>query len=286
LPNRVSQTVSQFFADFFQNGLFASQWLFWLFMASALVLLSARGRFWRKESARTPPGIAVVTATLGLALAWVVTMAAIYWHDVMSFRYLLNWVVVPAWLLALGLCLQPNLRRWTTHLAAVAGMLGITLSLGKLETEKMVFPRPAGAQVLRDYCLKNNLSEGLADYWSEYYLRVVWDFAGPRLSQIREKDFTYFWCSNAFDNFPPAPDGRGLRLSAPQFVVLNGLDRAQIATWLGGGPLRSEMVGPYEIARLTPEQMSRAAVLVTDQSKEILAGPRAHWLETQLPPHS
>jgi hypothetical protein len=282
LPKLIGQTLAQFFDDFTHHGLFASQWIFGL-LATAALFVVVRGL--RKNEAG-PADVAVkiawATGLMGLALGWVVPMVTIYWRDPDSFRYLLNWLVVPAWMLALWICVNPHRARWLPSAAVVVGLLGTLIAGPRLDRSKLILSHPPEALALRDYCAQHDLREGLADFWNAQPLRVEWDFQGPILGQIRDQDFTYFWCNNAFDYFPAREDGRGLRRPAPQFVILNGLDRASLTTWLGGSALHIEAVGPYAVALLSPEQSKRATDLIYAQVEDALRGRRAEWLNSQL----
>jgi len=284
LPASVGQTLTQFFADFTQHGLLASLWLFGLLAAAALFAATKILRTQYKVAAAVPIRLALLTGLGSLALAWATPMITLYWHDADSFRYLLNWLVVPAWMLALWICVNPDRARWLPGLALAAGLLGAIYALPKIDRAKLIISRPPEALALRDYCTQHHLREGLADFWNAQLLRVEWDFQGPDLGQIRDRDFVYFWCNNAFDYFPAREDGRGLRQPNPQFVILNGLDQAGLTTWLGGGTLQVETLGPFSIALLTPEQSRRAGELITSQVEDALHGRRAEWLKSQLAP--
>ncbi len=284
LPTLVWGSLTQFFTDFFAHGLFRSQWLFWT-LAAAAALVAAHGLRTRKEN---PPNAATqvaFTAVLGgLALAWATPIAAIYWHDATSFRYLLNWLVAPAWLLTLWLCAKPSRTRWLAIATPAMVLLGAVLAIPRIEAAKLVFPNSPEALALRDYCAQRGLREGLADYWTGHSLNVAWDFNGPSLSNVRDKDFAYFWGNNVFTYFPAAVNQPGLRRPAPQFVLLRGLDREILTQWLGDGPLHIEKAGSYDIALLSAEQTRRAGELITAQAEDALQGRRAQWLNSQLPP--
>jgi hypothetical protein len=282
LPTLIGQTFSQFFGDFIHHGLFTSQWMFGV-LAVAAILAAVDGlRSCGKSPMDITARVAFATGLFGLALGWAAPLAGIYWHDLDSFRYLLNWLVAPAWMLALWICTNPARARWLPGAALAAAVLGAALAVPRIDPAKLVFSHPPEALALRDFCAQQGLSEGLADYWSGDLLQVEWDFDGPSLGQIREQDFTYFWCNNVFDYFPSTADGRGLRPPAPQFVILNGLDRARVAEWLGGSPLQIKEVGPYSVALLSPEQKRRASELITTQAEAALQGHRADWLKKQL----
>ena len=282
LPMLIGQTLAQFFDDFANHGLFTTQWMFGV-IAVAGILAAIGGLRAKAGNADEAAGqVAFATGLIGLALGWATPMVTIYWRDPESFRYLLNWLFTPSWMLALWVCRRPGWARWLPGAALAAGVLGVGLAGPGIDRAKLVFPRAPAAQALREYCARHSLREGLADYWTAHLLRVEWDFGGPSLGQIREKDFTYLWCNNAFDYFPAAADGRGLRAPAPQFVILNALDQAQVAQWLGGGPLPTETVGPYTVALLTPEQERRAGDLITTQVEAALPSRRADWLKRQL----
>jgi hypothetical protein len=283
-PNYVWESFSHFVDNFFAGGVFTEHWLLWL-VGAAGIAIAVDGLRPARE-ADPVKRVALLAGLLSLLAAWAAPIATVYWVNPTSIRYLLNWLMLPAWMIALRFCGKPAAPRWLPRLAAVVTVLGIALSLPRISTDKMFFPQPPEAETLREFCERHDLHEGLADFWHTHLLTVEWRFSGPRLGNIANDLIPCFWCNNAFDYFPPAENGHGLAPPAPQFIILDGLDPQRVAPWVGGDTLKVTQVGPYTIALLTPGQTKRAGELLTMQTMFLLQGRRADWLKTQLPPGS
>jgi hypothetical protein len=281
-PALMWSCLTRFLRHLGPDGLFADYWLLWLLGAGGL---AAAVEGLRRVRERDPiKRVAMLTGLLSLLLALAAPIAMNYWADFHSIRYLPNWLTLPAWLLALRVCSHPAPARWLPHLAVAGGLAGLVFAVPNIEADKLVFPRPATAQMLREFCQRHNFREGLSSYWNGHLLTVEWNFSGPRLGEIEDDYFPSLWCNNTYDYFPPAENGRTLARPAPQFIILNGLDYTHVLHFLGTNILRVTHVGPYFVAVLTPEQTKRAGDLITKQALDALPGRRAAWLQSQLPP--
>jgi len=209
-----------------------------------------------------------------------------YWIDPSCTRYLLNWLLVPVWMLALRVFAAPTPSRWLPHLAVATGIAGALYAGPQIDADQLKFPHPAEAQQLGDFCRRHDFKEGLCGYWLGHRLTVEWNFAGPQLDVIGDQAFPYLWCNNTYDYFPASPNGHGLARPAPQFIILNELDPNRVMGFLNTKVLRVTHVGPYTVAVLTPEQSKQAGELITQQAMTTLADRRAAWLQSQLPPVS
>ena len=281
-PSAIWQTVSVFVESVTSGAVWRNQWAFWLVLVAAIVVVAAR-RGGPRSGGRQETAIRIATRTawIGMLLAWFVIMVAAAWKDGTNLRYLLNWFVVPAWLLALHVARLP--RRLPLAPLVVAVSIGAIFVGGlRVEPRRLVLPTNAEAAELRAYLEAHQLREGLADYWHGHLLSALWRFEGPRLSHVRDKDFAYFWCNNAFGFFPTREEG-GLGHPAPQFVLLAGLERARLQAWLGGEPLQIDHVAGYDVAVLTTGQSGRAGELIEAQARQLLVGRRARWLDARLP---
>jgi len=281
-PAYVWESFSHFVNNFFTGGVFTGHWLLWLFGAAGIA--AALDGLRPQHETDPVKRVAFLAGLLSLLFAWAAPIATVYWVNPTSIRYLLNWLMLPLWMLALRLDDKPTPNLWLPRLAALVTMLGIVLSFPRISTDKMFFPRPPEAEALEEFCARHNLHEGLADFWHTHLLAVEWRFGGPRLGNIADDFFPCFWCNNAFDYFSTSSNGHGLARPAPQFIILDGLDPQHVAQWIGGNSLKVAHVGGYNIALLTPEQSQRAGQRLTEQTLDMLQGRRANWLNTQLPP--
>jgi len=280
-PAYVWKSFSHFIDNFFVGEVFSSHWLLWLLGAAGI--LAALDGLRPAREVDAVKRVALLAGLLSLFAAWAAPIATVYWINPTSIRYLLNWLLLPVWLLALRVCGQPLAERWLPRLAIVIVALGIALSLPRLDTDKMFFPKPPAAQTLLDFCERHNFHEGLADFWHTHLLNVEWRFSGPRLGNIANDFIPCFWCNNAFDYFPASSDGHGLTRPAPQFIILDGLDPQHVLPYFTIDPVQITHVGPYTIAVLTSAQSKQAGEVITTQTMEMLQGRRADWLKAQLP---
>ena len=281
-PALIWSCFIRFLRIFGRYGLFADNWLLWLLGTGGL-LAAVNGL----RPAREPDAVkrvALLAELLSLLFALSAPIVTNYWADFHSIRYIINWLVVPVWIIALRVCSHPSPSHWLPRLAAIGAIAGAVFAVPQIDSTKLVFPRPTSAQTLRDFCARHNYHEGLSGYWNAHLLTVEWNFDGPRLDQIDNNFFAYFWCNNTFDFFPPGENGPGFSRPAPQFIILNGLDVVHVMTFLKTNNLRITQVGPYVVAVLTPEQTKNAGDKITQQVLAMLQGTRAEWLQTQLPP--
>jgi len=283
-PAYVWESLSRFVNNFVSGGVFSDHWLLWI-MGAAGIVAAIDGL---RPTQETDPvqRMALLAGLLSLFAAWAAPIATVYWVNPTSIRYLLNWLLLPGWLLALRACGNIAVERWLPKLSVLATVLAIGLALPRIEIDKLFFPRPPEAETLRDFCEHHNLHEGLADFWHTHLLTVEWRFGGPQLDNIANDFIPCFWCNNTFDYFPPASDGRSLTKPAPQFIIIDGLDLQRVLPYFTLGTVQVTHVGPYTIALLTPEQTKRAGEVITKQTMDLLQGRRADWLKSQLPPGS
>jgi hypothetical protein len=283
-PAYIWESFSHFINNFFAGGVFTGHWLLWILGAAGIVAALDGLRPLREVD--DVKRVALLAGLLSLLFAWMAPIATVYWVNPTSIRYLLNWLVLPAWLVALRFVDNPRSIRWLPRLAIFTTVLGMVFSSPRISTDKMFFPHPPGAEALEAFCARHDLREGLADFWHTHLLAAEWRFGGPRVGNIADDFFPCFWCNNAFDYFPAAENDRGLVRPAPQFIILDGLDPQHVAQWVGGSTLTVAHVGGYSVAILTPEQTERAGERIYTQTLDLLQGRRADWLKAQLPPPS
>jgi len=283
-PTYIWESFSHFVKNFIAGGVFADHWLLWIIGAVGIIATADGLR--PARSTNPVQRVALLAGLLSLLAAWAAPIATVYWVNPTSIRYLLNWLLLPVWLLALRACGNMVVERWMPKLSVLAIVLGIALSLTRIDTEKMFFSRPPENEALLDFCERHDLHEGLADFWHTHLLTVEWRFGGPRLDNIANDFVPCFWCNNAFDYFPPTKDGHGLAKPAPQFIIVDGLDLQHVLPYFTLGTVQITHVGPYTIALLTPEQTKRAGEVIAKQTLDLLQGRRADWLKSQLPPGS
>jgi hypothetical protein len=226
-------------------------------------------------------GVFVPTAIVATLVAVMATpVAAVYWKDAGSARYLLPWFILPTLLLALAAI------RASRRVKAVLGVVGLAAvacfgvrAVPEIRREALLFPRPPEALALREWVRANNLNSGLCHFWENQLLQTEWGYEGPRLSNIRDKDFCEFWCNNAFGYFPTHKGD--FAYPGFDFVILNHLDPEVLRERLGGD-FTPVAIGPYSVVKLTPEQARRASALVERQALDFLAGRRADFLKARL----
>jgi hypothetical protein len=281
-PANVWKSFSHFAQSFLLDGVLTGNWMLWL-LALAGIIAAWRGlRPCDNEEHDPVKRLALITGLLSLAAACAAPIATVYWVNPHSIRYLLNWLVLPGWLLVLRWEGRPNFVRWLPTLAATGAAAGLALSLPRIASDKLFFPRPD--EELQAFCERHHFTQGLADFWHSHLLNVEGRFAAPHLSEVADDFVPVFWCNNVFDYFPMAENGRGLAPPAPQFVILDGLSPQHVLPYLVRGTVQIAQVGPYHIAVLTPEQSRQAGERLATQAKMMLQGRRAEWLETQLVP--
>lgn len=271
LPWLIWAKLLKFIGDF-RTELFAETPAIWCVAAGAVVVglvMLARARRDRDAVKAFVPAAVLLTLVAILATP----IAAVYWKNSGSARYLLPWFVLPSWLLAhvalrVSGGLRPVLGFAGVVVIAVAGVVAVP----QARRSAMEFPRPPEALSLRDWLRANNLRSGLCHFWENHLLQTEWGYDGPRLSNIRDKDFCEFWCNNAFAYFP-LRDGAYAHPEV-DFVILNHLDVGILRERLGGD-FTPVQVGPYAVVKLSPEQARRASELVETLSLRFLAGRRA-----------
>ena len=287
-PDRIVATIGRFWENMTTGGLFMRQWIFWLLAPCAVI--AACGWLRERQAGRPvpekpdPAQVALAAGILGLVVAWLMPMLTLYWMDKGGDRYMMNWIFVPAWMLALiffGKVPQVRLRIVSVLLA----IGGLVTALPHVERSALEFPRPAGAEALKAFCKERGLTQGVGDYWSCHYLTAVWRHEGPLLGNVFRNGGCYFWCNNVFGYFPPGETGRGLARPEIQFVVMERLNRALLQKRVGG-ELEIATVGGYEIAVLTPFQRERASEGVVIDANHFLGNSRrGQWLKSQLKEH-
>ncbi len=289
-PQNVGKSFRHFLDGVFHCGVFTDHWVLWLLAVAGIGIALGALRQTTSDEREPVRRIAYQAGLLSLLFAFLAPFATVYWINEHSIRYLLNWLMLPGWLLALRVCRWSQSPRWLPGLAAATALAGIAFAVPQIKSEKLFLPEPQGAEELRKFLAANNLHEGLAGFWQMYLLEAEWRFEGPRLGNIADDFYPCFWCNNAFDYFPAAPGGRGPRAPpAPQFIILDGndpahpgLDPQPLLGWLHSEKLRVVHVGGYTVALLTPEQTKLAGEQITQAAKILLQGRRDQWLETQL----
>ncbi len=281
-PANIWRCFLHFGESFFADGMFAQNWLLWLLAAAAI---GAAWRGLRKSgTGEVEPMQRFVLkfGLLSLLAAWALPIVTVYWVNPHSIRYLSNWVMLPAWLLAWRGATRPQFSANLPKLAGAVAAAGLVFGLPRISAGKLFFPQPDAD--LQTFCERHHFTQGLADYWHGHLLMAEWRFQGPRLGEIADEFFPVFWCNNAFDYFPPAATGPGLAQPAPQFIILDGLDSKHVMYWLQSNSLQVAKVGPYQVAVLTPEQSRLAGERLAAQAETLLKGRRADWLAAQLFP--
>ncbi len=277
LPWLMWDRLLKFLADFRTELLpgFPVMWavaLAGVVAGGALVLLSRR-----KGGAELFVPAAVLLSLLAVT---VTPIAAVYWKDSGSMRYLLPWFVFPVWMLAYAAAGLPRRAGLVVSIAglAVAGFFGVRAG-SEIRREALRFPCPPESIGLRDYLRANNLRSGLCHFWEGHLLRNSWRYEGPRLAHIRDADFCEFWCNNAFGYFPVTE--RGLGVPEFDFLIMNHLDAGVLRERLGGD-FTPVQVGPYSVVKLSAEQALRAAGLVERLALDFLSGRRADLVKSGL----
>ena len=288
-PQNIGKSFGHFLDGVVHGGVITDHWALWLLAAAGISVASAALRKRGDGEIDALTRIALGAGLLSLLFAFLAPFATVYWINEHSIRYLLNWLMLPGWMLALCLCRCPALPRWLPKLAGVTALIGIIVAVPQIKSENLFFPNPPEAETLREFLAENNLHEGLADFWRAHLLTAEWRFEGPRLGIIADDFYPCFWCNNSFDYFPDSADSRGLAPPAPQFVILNGndpahagLDIQRLLAWLHSNQLHVVRVGGHAVALLTPEQTKRAGGQIAQSVKLMLHGRREQWLETQL----
>jgi len=281
-PALIGSCLTRFVRQLWSAGMLADYWLFWLLGATGLA--AAVCGLCSKGESDAVKRVALLAGSLSLLFAVVAPIVMNYWIDPSCTRYLVNWLLVPMWLLTLRVCSGPAPSRWLPHLAVATGLAGALYAAPQIDADQLKFPHPAEAQPLNDFCRRHDFKEGLCGYWLGHRLTIEWGFAGPQLGEIGDQAFPYLWCNNTYDYFPASPNDRGLARPAPQFIILNDLDPNRVMGFLNTKALRVAHVGAYAVAVLTPEQSQQAGELITHQALAALAGRRATWLQSQLPP--
>jgi hypothetical protein len=285
-PDRIAATIGRFWENMTTGGLFMRQWILWS-LAPVGAILACRWLLMRRGGQPAPEKldpvvVALSAGVMGLVLGWLMPMLTLYWSDGGGDRYMMNWIFVPTWMLALMFFGKGRLARWLPGASILLAITGLVVAVPHVDGNALEFPRPAGAEALKAFCKERGLTQGAGDYWSDHYLTAVWRHEGPLLGNIVEAGGTYFWCNNVFSYFPPRADGPGLARPDIQFVVMERLNRSLLQERFGG-ELQITTVGGYEIAVLTPSQRERASEgVVIDANNYLNHSRRGCWLKAEL----
>lgn len=266
-PANVWRAASRFGADVF--GLVgATVWGFGLLAAASLHSLRSRtsggdsGDFLRRAMLAS------------LLIAAPLPFAAGYYKDPQSLRYWMNWAVLPAGLLALGVLARgratpgPGSRKILLAGAVLIFSLAGGQAWLRLDPSRLEIPtRPEGA-ALADFVAREASPRGLADFWLVNELNA--SLRGRlELRQLDRQGRARFWHNNAQAYL--GSDGR--TWPAYTFILTNTLDENALRESFGE-PARREQVGRYTVWLYDPAGQERIRARLEPQVREELRARR------------
>ncbi len=273
-PGRMWQAAGQFGADF-SDKILPSGWGFLALLAAAgaWAAWSARKSSAAGEDAGNGRGavrdLYWLACAVSLAVSLPLPILSCHWKNATCARYLLNWTVLPAFLLALTgaawwqrAAPRGGWRRGAALAAAAVVFLGcLVVSVRGPGWDRLRLPYPADVAALDAFARDRGLHRGLGLYWNTCYADVL-SRDGLKLRQVRANGEPYFWNSNASGYF--ARDARG-RYVWPvyDYVVADLLDPAMLVR-LFGEPQEREQVGRYTVW-LYPDAESQRRIRATLQ---------------------
>ncbi len=248
--------------------------------AAGTLFFSWRNRRDGPASADEPHGGVLdfyrVFCVASLAIMLPLPILSCGWKDANNVRYLLNWLVLPGFLLTLEAAAKwtaphggPS-RRWTLAGSAAVFAVCLGISAGNLRDATLRFPYPDDVAALDALLQRRGLRYGLAQYWDAKNVTAL-SHAGAELRQIRANGEPYFWDNNAFGYYQRDADGT---FSWPDYrYILTDLLDEPAVTRAFGEPQAKESAGRYRVWIYGEEGAQRIRAGLEPKVREKL-GPR------------
>ncbi len=261
-PQHQWHALRQFVSDL--PALLHDGWGFALLALAAAISLFGSLRAWRRAVPITAPASTInggvldffrVFCVVSLLLMLPLPVLICSWKDVNNVRYLLNWLVLPGFVLTLETVVKwgvpvpsaepgGHYRRWGLVAAAAFFLVCLACAASGLRHEALRFPYPGDVADLDAILQRRGLQRGLAQYWDAKYVTAL-SHAGAEVRQIRPDGTLYFWDNNAFGYYEADSAGT-LSWPAYQYVLTDLLDEPAVAR-VFGEPQAKETAGRFQV---------------------------------------
>jgi len=272
-PSAVAGAAADFLRDT-ARVLVPDAWGFALLIA---VSLGGAGWFWWRErrTGAVPPAsvqLASGWVLLGLITTTLLPIATVYWRNEHHVRYILPWLVFPAWLLAVWVLPKIDFAANGRRLAVLAtGLVALgAVAVPRIEASRLQdWPYTEQQGRLDEFIRSRGLRHGLSDYWHAHEVGTQ-SRAGVRLFALRPDGKASFWNNNAFWFYEVGPEGR-LELPSYTFILTNGLDETVLLRRFGE-PASRERVGDKTLWLYEPEKARHLTLSMDAEVREFLRG--------------